>query len=142
MAALCGNSIHLRQEFLARGIVLWIHVVDYMDKCGQTRIQVSHSCPPSLHSVSLLPSLPPQCLRKWGYRRCEDICWVKINTDNPGNNQHIEHKNILQNTKVCVCLCVCMWMGLSIGLLVTFKNFMSILTIIYNLLNSKQISSS
>ena len=20
-----------------------------------------------------------QCLQKWGYRRCEDICWVKTN---------------------------------------------------------------
>ncbi|CAI8048523.1 N6-adenosine-methyltransferase non-catalytic subunit, partial [Geodia barretti] len=40
-----------------------------------------------------------ECLKKWGYRRCEDICWVKTNTKNPSNNQHIEQKSILQNTK-------------------------------------------
>ncbi len=21
------------------------------------------------------------CLRKWGFRRCEDICWIKTNKD-------------------------------------------------------------
>ena len=45
------------------------------------------------------------------------MCWVKTNSNNPCNNPHIEHKNILQNTKVCmsvrererkcVCVCVC-----------------------------------
>ncbi|KAJ6971309.1 hypothetical protein NC653_035546 [Populus alba x Populus x berolinensis] len=23
-----------------------------------------------------------QCLKKWGFRRCEDICWVKTNKSN------------------------------------------------------------
>jgi len=27
------------------------------------------------------------CLRKWGYRRCEDICWIKSNRDS-GRNHH------------------------------------------------------
>ena len=29
-----------------------------------------------------------ECFKKWGYRRCEDICWVKINCNNPCNNEH------------------------------------------------------
>ena len=47
-------------------------------------------------------SLPPpsQCLKKWGFRRCEDICWVKTNIKNPGKKQHIDQKSIFQNTKV------------------------------------------
>ena len=40
-----------------------------------------------------------ECLKKWGYRRCEDICWVKANSHNPGNAHHREPKAILQNTK-------------------------------------------
>ena len=27
------------------------------------------------------------CLRKWGYRRCEDICWIKSNRET-GRNYH------------------------------------------------------
>ena len=41
-----------------------------------------------------------QCLRKWGFRRCEDICWVKANVMNPGKSQHLDPKSVLQNTKV------------------------------------------
>ena len=41
-----------------------------------------------------------QCLKKWGFRRCEDICWVKTNIKNPGKKQHIDQKSIFQNTKV------------------------------------------
>ena len=40
-----------------------------------------------------------ECLKKWGYRRCEDICWVKTNCSNPGNAHHMEPRAILQNTK-------------------------------------------
>ena len=48
-----------------------------------------------------LPAHPPsQCLKKWGFRRCEDICWVKTNIKNPGKKQHIDQKSIFQNTKV------------------------------------------
>ncbi|XP_022753166.1 methyltransferase-like protein 1 isoform X2 [Durio zibethinus] len=41
-----------------------------------------------------------QCLKKWGFRRCEDICWVKTNKTNatPGL-QHDSH-TILQHSKV------------------------------------------
>ena len=28
-----------------------------------------------------------QCLQKWGFRRCEDICWIKTNL-NRGRNRH------------------------------------------------------
>ena len=42
------------------------------------------------------------CLKKWGFRRCEDICWIK-------SNAQAAHKvaarqdafAVLQHTKVC-----------------------------------------
>lgn len=40
-----------------------------------------------------------QCLRKWGYRRCEDICWIKTNKKNIGHNKNLEPKAIFQQTK-------------------------------------------
>lgn len=40
-----------------------------------------------------------ECLKKWGFRRCEDICWVKTNCSNPGNAHHREPKAIMQNSK-------------------------------------------
>jgi len=41
-----------------------------------------------------------QCLKKWGFRRCEDICWIKTNIRNPGHNKNLEPKAIFQRTKV------------------------------------------
>ena len=43
-----------------------------------------------------------QCLKKWGFRRCEDICWVKTNMGNPGNMAYLEPKSVFQHTKVGV----------------------------------------
>ena len=43
-----------------------------------------------------------QCLKIWGYRRCEDICWIKTNIQNPGHNKNLEPNSILQRTKVIV----------------------------------------
>lgn len=40
-----------------------------------------------------------QCLRKWGFRRCEDICWIKTNRNNIGHNKNLEPKAIFQRTK-------------------------------------------
>lgn len=40
-----------------------------------------------------------ECLKKWGFRRCEDICWVKTNLNNPGNKTFLDHKAVFQNTK-------------------------------------------
>lgn len=40
-----------------------------------------------------------QCLRKWGYRRCEDICWIKTNKQNVGRVKNLEPKAIFQRTK-------------------------------------------
>jgi mRNA (2'-O-methyladenosine-N6-)-methyltransferase len=40
-----------------------------------------------------------ECLKKWGFRRCEDICWVKTNSSEPGNTAHLETKSIFQHTK-------------------------------------------
>jgi len=45
-----------------------------------------------------------QCLKKWGFRRCEDICWIKTNIKNPGHNKNLEPKAIFQRTKVCCCV--------------------------------------
>lgn len=39
-----------------------------------------------------------QCLRKWGFRRCEDICWIKTNIKNPGNVAN-DPRAIFQRTK-------------------------------------------
>lgn len=44
------------------------------------------------------------CLNKWGFRRSEDICWIKTNNDH-GNRKylsavHQEHNSVLVRTKV------------------------------------------
>lgn len=40
-----------------------------------------------------------RCLKKWGFRRCEDICWIKTNIKSPGHNKNLELKAIFQRTK-------------------------------------------
>ncbi|KAG5899747.1 hypothetical protein JTB14_006085 [Gonioctena quinquepunctata] len=30
------------------------------------------------------------CLRKWGFRRCEDICWIRTNIKNPGHSKNLD----------------------------------------------------
>ncbi|CAG0887221.1 unnamed protein product [Cyprideis torosa] len=40
-----------------------------------------------------------RCLRQWGFRRCEDICWIKTNIKNPGHSKNLEPKAIFQRTK-------------------------------------------
>ena len=40
------------------------------------------------------------CLRRWGFRRCEDICWIKTNADAPGHSKNLEPKAVFQRTKV------------------------------------------
>lgn len=40
------------------------------------------------------------CLKKWGFRRCEDICWVKTNVRNPDKSHVFElTKAVFQNSK-------------------------------------------
>uniref|UniRef100_H3CHZ9 N(6)-adenosine-methyltransferase non-catalytic subunit METTL14 n=2 Tax=Tetraodon nigroviridis TaxID=99883 RepID=H3CHZ9_TETNG len=39
------------------------------------------------------------CLRKWGFRRCEDICWIKTNKNNPGKTKAMDPKAVFQRTK-------------------------------------------
>ncbi|XP_048851715.1 N6-adenosine-methyltransferase non-catalytic subunit [Brienomyrus brachyistius] len=39
------------------------------------------------------------CLRKWGFRRCEDICWIKTNKNNPGKTKTLDPKAVFQRTK-------------------------------------------
>ena len=43
------------------------------------------------------------CLQKWGFRRCEDICWIKANTSkqDKGASIHQDFHSTLQHTKVC-----------------------------------------
>ena len=41
-----------------------------------------------------------QCLKKWGFRRCEDICWIKTNINNPQKKKNVEPRSIFQRTKV------------------------------------------
>ena len=40
-----------------------------------------------------------ECLRRWGFRRCEDICWIKTNKNKPGNTSYLEPKALFQHTK-------------------------------------------
>lgn len=40
-----------------------------------------------------------RCLKLWGYRRCEDICWIKTNIQNPGHNKNLEPNSVHQRTK-------------------------------------------
>ncbi|KAF6039968.1 hypothetical protein EB796_001728 [Bugula neritina] len=40
-----------------------------------------------------------ECLRKWGFRRCEDICWIKTNHKCPGQNKNIGPEQVFQRTK-------------------------------------------
>ncbi|CAH8584658.1 unnamed protein product [Heterobilharzia americana] len=39
-----------------------------------------------------------KCLRKWGFRRCEDICWIKTNINSPGH-ETLEPNAVFQRTK-------------------------------------------
>ncbi|KAH9419765.1 N6-adenosine-methyltransferase subunit mettl14 [Dermatophagoides pteronyssinus] len=40
------------------------------------------------------------CLRKWGFRRCEDICWIKTNIDQKKKHtKNLEPKALFQRTK-------------------------------------------
>ncbi|KAL5018221.1 hypothetical protein ScPMuIL_003943 [Solemya velum] len=40
-----------------------------------------------------------QCLKTWGFRRCEDICWIMTNIKNPGHTKNLEPNSIFQRTK-------------------------------------------
>lgn len=40
-----------------------------------------------------------QCLKKWGFRRCEDICWVKTNKKNATPSLRHDSHTILQHSK-------------------------------------------
>lgn len=40
-----------------------------------------------------------QCLKKWGFRRCEDICWVKTNKKNATRSLRHDSNTILQHSK-------------------------------------------
>ncbi|CAG2163145.1 unnamed protein product [Oppiella nova] len=40
-----------------------------------------------------------QCLRKWGFRRCEDICWIKTNIKTEGHSKNLEQNALFQRTK-------------------------------------------
>ncbi|XVF63470.1 hypothetical protein PTKIN_Ptkin09bG0089100 [Pterospermum kingtungense] len=42
-----------------------------------------------------------QCLKKWGFRRCEDICWVKTNKTNATPGLRHDSHTIFQHSKVC-----------------------------------------
>lgn len=40
-----------------------------------------------------------QCLKKWGFRRCEDICWVKTNKRNATPGLRHDSRTLLQHSK-------------------------------------------
>ncbi|KAH8376594.1 hypothetical protein KR093_000183 [Drosophila rubida] len=39
------------------------------------------------------------CLKKWGFRRCEDICWIRTNINKPGHSKQAIPKAVFQRTK-------------------------------------------
>ncbi|KAJ7544100.1 hypothetical protein O6H91_09G064800 [Diphasiastrum complanatum] len=39
------------------------------------------------------------CLKKWGFRRCEDICWVKTNKENPTPALRHDANTLFQHSK-------------------------------------------
>lgn len=41
-----------------------------------------------------------ECLQRWGFRRCEDICWIKTNSKKPKPSKSVEPNALLQRTKV------------------------------------------
>ncbi|KAE8781581.1 Methyltransferase-like protein 1 [Hordeum vulgare] len=40
-----------------------------------------------------------QCLKKWGFRRCEDVCWVKTNKKNASSGLRHDSRTLLQHSK-------------------------------------------
>ncbi|XP_062209881.1 N6-adenosine-methyltransferase non-catalytic subunit MTB-like [Phragmites australis] len=40
-----------------------------------------------------------QCLKKWGFRRCEDVCWVKTNKKNATPSLRHDSHTLLQHSK-------------------------------------------
>ncbi|CAF1024315.1 unnamed protein product [Brachionus calyciflorus] len=40
-----------------------------------------------------------ECLKKWGFRRCEDIVWIKTNKISQTQNRNLDNGSILQRTK-------------------------------------------
>ncbi|CAD5170453.1 unnamed protein product [Musa acuminata subsp. malaccensis] len=40
-----------------------------------------------------------QCLKKWGFRRCEDICWVKTNKKNATPGLRHDSRTLFQHSK-------------------------------------------
>ena len=45
-----------------------------------------------------------QCLKKWGFRRCEDICWIKTNIRSR-QNRALEPNAVFNRTKVRMTCC-------------------------------------
>ena len=39
------------------------------------------------------------CLQTWGFRRCEDICWIQTNAKSPGIKKVVEQNSVFQRTK-------------------------------------------
>ena len=39
------------------------------------------------------------CLQTWGFRRCEDICWIQTNAKTPGIKKVVEQNSVFQRTK-------------------------------------------
>ena len=44
------------------------------------------------------------CLAQWGFRRCEDICWVRTNTSKPQHCKAMDANAVFQQTKVSVTI--------------------------------------
>merc|ERR1719231_598600 len=42
------------------------------------------------------------CLRKWGYRRCEDICWIKSNRESGRNHHWLPDSVVTATTEHCL----------------------------------------
>lgn len=43
-----------------------------------------------------------KCLLKWGYRRCEDVCWIKSNRERTRNTQTLPDSVVAVTTEHCL----------------------------------------
>lgn len=49
-----------------------------------------------------LNALLPHDFMQWGFRRCEDICWVKTNKTNATPGLRHDSHTLFQRSKVCI----------------------------------------
>ncbi|KAG6528151.1 hypothetical protein ZIOFF_010300 [Zingiber officinale] len=82
---------------------------EYVHRAPGITIAWTHFCP--MHAIADTPSFilwvgdgvgleqGRQCLKKWGFRRCEDMCWVKTNKKNATPGLRHDSHMLFQHSK-------------------------------------------